>query len=100
MYKLHSLDALVRIDAGRVIGAVGVFLAEGGSLLDVVLGGTVEFFFEDRLLVDGLELGLEVVQCLGAAVGSSSLVSKVVAGVVSFVLKRAPDLISNTQVSR
>lgn len=42
----------------------------------------MEFFFEDRLLINSLELGLEVVEGLGAAVGSSSLVGEDVAGIV------------------
>lgn len=79
LYKLHSLGALVGIDAGRVIARLGTILfAQGRSVFDVILGRAVEFFFEDRLLVDRLELGLEVVECLSAAVRSTSCVGEFV----------------------
>ncbi len=94
LYKLHSFDALLRVKAGRVAARVCIFLAEGRGLFDVVVGRAVELFLEDWLLIDCLELGLEVVQCLGAAVGSTSMVGKVVPGVVGFVRKGAPAQVS------
>lgn len=79
MYKLHSLDAFVRVDAGRVVAGISVFLAEIRGLLVIVISGTVNIFLEDGFLVDSLELGLEVVQDLRAAVRSSSMIGKCVA---------------------
>jgi len=90
LYKLHPLDAFVRVDAGRIVAGDGVFLAEAGSGLDIFFGWAVELFLKDRLCVNGLELGLEVVQHLSAAVGSTSLVDKSIAGVVGFVNDGAP----------
>jgi hypothetical protein len=37
-----------------------LFLGDGRSVLHVIIGGTVEFLFEDWVLIDALELGLEV----------------------------------------
>lgn len=69
LYKLHSLDTLVRVDAGRVAARTDtIFLGKSGGVFDIVFGGTMEFFFKDGLLIDCLELGLEVIQGLGAAV--------------------------------
>jgi len=58
-------------------------------LFDVVAGGTVKFLFEDRFLIDGLKLGLEVLG-LSAAVGSTSLVDEIVARVFLIVNVSAP----------
>lgn len=86
LYKLHSLDALVGIDAGRVVARTGtVFLGKSGCVFDIVFGGTVKFFFENGLLINCLELGLEVIQGLSATVGSSAGVVEVVARVFSFI---------------
>lgn len=91
LYKLHSLDALVRIDAGRVVARTStVFLGKSGCVFDIVFGRTVKFFFENGLLIDCLELGLEVIQGLGATVGSSAGVVEVIARVLSFVGQSTP----------
>lgn len=37
-----------------------LFLGAGRSVLHVIISGTVEFLFEDWVLVDALELGFEV----------------------------------------
>lgn len=87
---LHLLGAFVRVNASRVAAVVGVFLAKNGGVLDLVLSGTVKLFFEHWLLIDCFKLGLEVVESLSAAVGSSSLVDEVVARVVSFVRECTP----------
>lgn len=50
----------------------------------------MEFFLENWLLVNGLEFGLEVVECLSATVGSTACVGKVEARVFGLVYKRAP----------
>ena len=87
---LHLLGAFVRVNASRVAAVVGVFLAKNGGVLDLVLSRAVKLFFEHWLLIDCFKLGLEVVESLSAAVGSSSLVDEVVARVVSFVRECAP----------
>lgn len=94
LYKLHSLDTLV--GGLRVAAGLTIFLTEGGCLLDVVVSRTVKLFLKDGLLVELLELGLEVVQGLSATIRSSSVVDKVVAGVVGFVRERAPTSFSTS----
>jgi uncharacterized membrane protein len=37
-----------------------LFLGNGRSVFHVIVSRPVEFFLEDRVLVDGLKLGLEV----------------------------------------
>lgn len=93
LYKLHSLDTFVRIDAGRVVAGLStVFLGEGRSVFHVIFGGAVEFFLKDRLLFVGLELCLEVVEGLGATVRSSSSVGVVDLDVFSVVGQSAPTM--------
>lgn len=50
----------------------------------------MEFLLEDGLLVNRLELGLEVVQSLRAAVGSSAGIGKVEISVFGFIGQGAP----------
>lgn len=91
LYKLHSLGTLVRIDAGGVVARLGtIFLGKGRRVFDLVFGGTVKFFLENRLLVNCLELGLEVVESLSAAVRSSAGVIEVEFSVFDNFGDRAP----------
>lgn len=50
----------------------------------------MNFFFENGLLINSLELGLEVIQGLGATVGSSAGVVEVVTRVFSFIGQGTP----------
>lgn len=50
----------------------------------------MKFFLKDRLLIVGFELGLEIVEGLSAAVGSSSSVGEVEVGIFSFVAQGTP----------
>lgn len=88
LYKLHSLVTFFGTD--RRVTLVTLFLAEGGSLFNLVLSWSVEFLFEDGFLIDSLELGLEVVQGLGTAIGAASLVGEVIARVLLVVDVSAP----------
>lgn len=58
-----------------------VLLVEGShaSLLDVFLGGAMQFFLEDGIGLVDLELGLEVTQNLSGRVGATAGVDNVVA---------------------
>ena len=61
----------------------------------VVLGaasGSMIFFFEDRIRLDGFKFGLEVADsiAMGAAVGATTGVGKVIAIVLSFFAITAP----------
>lgn len=55
------VDEILLILATALEGAVnGLFLGDGRSVFHVIVGGTVDSFFKDWVLVNGLELGLEV----------------------------------------
>lgn len=70
--------------------AAGLLTAQVAGLLDIVVGGAVEFLFKDGLLVDVLEFGLEVVEGDGAAVAAAALVGEGVAVVLRGVCEGAP----------
>jgi len=66
-------------------------------VFEVIVGGAVELFFEDGVLVDGFKLGLEVAESLGAAVGAAALVDKVVPIVLRLFSGDAPACVSKLQ---
>ena len=49
-----------------------LFLGDGRSMLHVIVDGAMKLFLEDRVLINGLELGLEVAKSLSAAVGATT----------------------------
>ena len=50
----------------------------------------MKLFLEDRVLVDGLELGFEVTEDLVATVGSTTLVGEIVAIVLALLAFATP----------
>lgn len=90
---LHLLcaDGVLLLDAAVEVGTVG---GAGGIRLVEVLGeGTVDLLFEDGFGLDGLELGLEVVEMVGVSggVGAAAGVGHVEMEVVGFVTGLAPE---------
>lgn len=73
------VDALVRAGGGAL-------------LLEFFADGTVELFFEDGLSLDGLELGLEVLQLMGRRVTAAACIVHVVGHVFDFVTISAPGM--------
>jgi hypothetical protein len=67
-------------------------LGAGGGTLLVKLSahGPVELFLEDRLGIDCLELGLEVLGDVGARVASAAWIGQMVARVIELVTLMAP----------
>jgi hypothetical protein len=68
------------LDAATIGAGIGAFfLGERGTFVEVILNGAVELFFEDRVLVNCLEFGLEVTKNFIAAIRSTTLIGKIVA---------------------
>lgn len=85
MTLILQLPVLVLpIDA--LVGAGG-----GALLLELFANGAVELLFEDRLGLDCLELGLEVLQLVGRRVAATAGVIDVVGHVFDFVTVTAPE---------
>lgn len=92
-------SVVVQLDA-LVVGTTGggLFLevvSRGGVLrpvLQVFLAGTVDFFFEDRFGLDGLELSLEVFDAVavGGGIGAAARVGHIVAIILEFVALATP----------
>ena len=58
---LILLEKFLLLDAATKGAAIGAFfLGECGTFIDIILSWAVKLFLEYRVLVDGLELGLEV----------------------------------------
>jgi hypothetical protein len=68
-----------------LVGAGG-----GALLLEILANGAVELFFEDRLGLDGLKLGLEVLKLVGRGVAAAAGVVQGVWHVFNFVAVSAP----------
>jgi hypothetical protein len=85
--RLQFLGGILFINA---LGAVGT--ADGRLLFELLANrGTVNFFFENGLGLDGLEFGLEVFEAgVGAAVGATTWVRQVVAVVFNLDAFTAP----------
>ena len=85
--RLQFLGGILLINA---LGAVGA--ADGRLLFELLANrGAVNFFFEDGLGLDGLELGLEVFETgVRAAVGATTWVRQVVGVVFNLVAFTAP----------
>jgi hypothetical protein len=71
------------IDA--LVGAGG-----GALLLEILANGAVELFFEDRLGLDGLKLGLEVLKLVGRGVTAATGVVQGVWHIFNFIAVSAP----------
>lgn len=85
------LNSFFLINAASMCAAVNaLFLGQCGSRIDVVLVGSMKLLLKDRVLINGLELGLEVAEDCSAAVGSTSLVGKVVAIVLRLLAVTTP----------
>jgi hypothetical protein len=69
-----------------LVGAGG-----GALLLELLANGAVQLLFEDGLGLDGLELGLEVLELVGRGVAAAAGVVHVVGHVFDFVAVTAPD---------
>lgn len=50
----------------------------------------MKLFFKNRIVVDGLEFGLEIVQSMGTTVGSSTLVVESVPAILNFITLTTP----------
>jgi hypothetical protein len=74
-----------------IIAAAGVHLGDGGFVGQDLIRGAVELLLEDRLRIDGLELGAKIGQTLGAAVGAAPGIGEGVAIVLDFISGAAPD---------
>lgn len=72
------------IDA--LVGAGG-----GALLLELLANGAVELLFEDGLGLNGLKLGLEVLELVGGGVAATAGVVHVVGHVFDFIAVTAPD---------
>jgi hypothetical protein len=59
-------------------------------LLQLLTNRSMKFFFKDRLRLDGLELGLEVLELRGGGVAAAAGVVHVVGHVFDFVAVSAP----------
>jgi hypothetical protein len=58
--ELQFLVLAIIDTATKSAGIDAFFLGKVGGLLNVIVGGTVEFFLEDNIGVMGFELSLEV----------------------------------------
>ena len=69
-----------------LVGAGG-----GALLLELLANGAVELLFEDGLGLDGLELGLEVLELVGGGVAATARVVHIVWRVFDFIAVSAPE---------
>ena len=86
------VDKIVLLATDSPEGAAvdALFLGGGRGLFHVVVGRAMKLFFEDGVGVHGFELGLEVAESLGVAVGAAALVGEIVAVVLRLLALDAP----------
>lgn len=65
----------------------------GALLLELVANGAVELLFKDRLGLNGLELGLEVLQVVGGGIASTTGIRHIRPNVFEFVAITAPEAV-------
>lgn len=97
---LILLENFLLLDATTEGAGIGAFfLGKCRTFVDVILNGAMELFFEDRVLVNRLELGLEVTKNFSAAVGSTTLIGEIVAIVLRlFAISTPGGLMSKCQL--
>jgi hypothetical protein len=91
---LNTLGLVILVDAA--IRALGIDTTSNWKFILLLLDlSTVKFLLEDRLLLDVLELGLEVLQASGiaATVGSATGIGKVEAFILDFLAIETPTYI-------
>jgi hypothetical protein len=90
------VDEIVLLATASADGAAvdALFLGDGRGLFHVIVGRAMKLFLEDGVGVHGFELGLEVTESLGAAIGTAALVGKVVAVVLRLLALDAPTGVS------
>ncbi len=69
-------------------------------LLELLADSAVELLFEHRLGLDGLELGLEVLELVGGGVAAATCVVHVVRHVLDFVAISAPGDVLSVPIAR
>jgi hypothetical protein len=90
--EIHSLNALgLFIVIDTAIGALGNNTLSLRKFFEI-LSRTVQFLLKDRLLLNLLELGLEILQAGGvaAAVGATTCVGKVESFILDFLAINTP----------